>query len=205
MKLVALSDLHGHLPEIPTCDAVLIAGDICPNISSEEQASWLDTEFRRWLEKIKSPTFGVAGNHDFVFQELPERVPDLPWTYLEDSESQFSGLFIYGTPWQPIYQDNAFQISESKLQSKWDLIPDQTDILIVHGPPRYYGDMCKSGVRVGSPTLYERIYAVNPKLVVCGHVHEDRGHWKFGKTQIYNVSLKNRHHKIEYLPTIIYL
>ena len=30
MKFVATSDIHGDLPKIPECDAVLICGDISP-------------------------------------------------------------------------------------------------------------------------------------------------------------------------------
>ena len=30
MKFIATSDIHGDLPKIPECDAVLICGDISP-------------------------------------------------------------------------------------------------------------------------------------------------------------------------------
>lgn len=206
MKLVALSDLHGYLPDIPSCDAVLMAGDLCPyDHDVSKQETWLDTKFRRWLEKIEAPVYGVAGNHDFIFQELPERVPKLPWTYLQDSSILFDKYLIHGTPWQPNYGDYAFNLAEHQLYQKWQLIPHDTDILISHGPPRYYGDWCKRNIRVGSATLFERIYEVRPKLVICGHVHEDHGHFRFNDTHIYNVSLRNRYHKVQHPPTVIEL
>ena len=54
MIICAVSDLHGQLPDIPKCDLLLIAGDVCPvtNHSLDFQEHWLDTEFRWWLKKI---------------------------------------------------------------------------------------------------------------------------------------------------------
>jgi Icc-related predicted phosphoesterase len=197
MKIVAVSDLHGNLPSIPPCDLLLLAGDLTPvhNHRLAFQAEWLDTTFRAWLEQVAArKVVGIAGNHDFIFQETPEKVPgDLPWAYLQDSGTTWEGLRIWGTPWQPWFHDWAFNLYEPDLVPKWALIPEGTDILVLHGPPYGYGDgVPERGGQVrrcGSPSLLARIEAVAPRVVVYGHIHEGRGEWRLGRTVLANVTL----------------
>ena len=84
------------MPDIPPCDLLLIGGDITPlhDHKLSFQAEWLDTVFRAWLENVPArKIFGVAGNHDFVFQHEPDWVPkDLAWNYLQDSGCEWEGL-----------------------------------------------------------------------------------------------------------------
>ena len=202
MKICAISDLHGYLPDIPECDLLLIAGDICPHKPEWEQYQWLISHFKPWLEQQKMPVIGVAGNHDWPLEKNPERVKrlELPWTYLRDSSTIFNGLKIYGSPYSKQYFDWAFMMEELQLAGKWNEIPDDTDILIVHGPPKYYGDWVLRGSNEGSESLTWRIQQVKPKLVVFGHIHEGRGEWRYGDTLLANVTLMGksapRHHDI---------
>jgi Icc-related predicted phosphoesterase len=196
MKIVAVSDLHGTLPDIPPCDLLLIGGDICPveNHGVAFQGEWLDRVFRAWLKRQPArKCVGVCGNHDFVFEQRPDLVPrDLPWTYLQDSATEWEGHKIYGTPWQPWFHDWAFNLHEPELKAKWDLIPHGTDILVLHGPPYGYGDGVpeRGGVRrTGSPSLLRRIEEVAPKVAIFGHIHEGRGEWQLGATRLANVTI----------------
>jgi predicted phosphodiesterase len=196
MKLVAVSDLHGTLPNIPECDLLLIAGDVCPATghSIPGQRHWLDTDFRRWLAQVPArKIIGVAGNHDFIFEQAPEQVPEgLPWTYLQDSGTRWEGLNVWGTPWQPWYLDWAFNLYERDLTEKWQLIPVGTDVLVLHGPPLGYGDGVPRGEWVeptGSRSLLERIRVVAPRVAVFGHIHEGRGKWQLGRTVLANVTI----------------
>jgi Icc-related predicted phosphoesterase len=208
MKIVAVSDLHGTLPSIPPCDLLLIGGDVAPvsNHAVSFQAEWLDTTFRDWLARAPArKVVGVAGNHDFIFQRAPELVPaDLPWTYLQDSAAEWEGLRFWGTPWQPWFYDWAFNLYEPDLIPKWALIPADTDILVLHGPPRDYGDGVpeRNGhVRhCGSPSLLERIESIAPRLAIFGHIHEGRGEWHLGRTVLANVTILNEAYEHVYPP-----
>src|SRR4051794_40180178 len=202
MKIAAVSDLHGLLPDIPPCDLLLIGGDVCPlkDHKLRRQADWLDSDFRAWLTRVPArKIIGVAGNHDFVFQHEPAWVPrDLPWTYLQDSGCEWEGLRFWGTPWQPWFFDWAFNLHEPDLAPKWRLIPEGTDVLVLHGPPHCYGDGVPEGGgvrRTGSPSLLERIEQVRPRLVVFGHIHEGRGEWRLGDVVLANVSIVNAAYK----------
>jgi hypothetical protein len=195
-NVVALSDLHGTLPSIPPCDLLLIAGDICPiqNHSLEYQVQWVREEFRQWLKGLPARnTIFIAGNHDLAFERRPPFLPaDFPATYLQDSGTTWEGLHVWGTPWQPWFFDWAFNLHEPELERKWALIPPDTDILLVHGPPRGYGDAVgrkHSVEHTGSPALLARIHEVAPRLVVFGHIHEGRGQWQVGGTMLANVTI----------------
>ena len=58
---------------------------------------------------------------------------------------------------------------------KWNLIPNQTDILVTHGPPLGYGDYCSSQLRAGCAELLSTIQKrVKPRIHVFGHIHEGK-------------------------------
>jgi hypothetical protein len=210
MKIVAMSDLHGYLPEVvPACDLLLLAGDLAPvrNHALDYQASWLNGDFRHWLRRLPARKIvGIAGNHDLIFEHAPERVPrDLSWTYLQDAGLEWEGLRIWGTPWQPWFFDWAFNGTPELLRAKWALVPEGTDILVVHGPPRGYGDGVpeRGGVRLcGCPHLLERIREIGPRLVVFGHIHEGRGQWQVGPSRLANVTLLDEAYRPVYPPCV---
>lgn len=213
LRIVAMSDMHGLLPdptELPKCDLLLIGGDICPTLNHRinYQEAWLDAEFRRWLHLVPADAVvGVAGNHDFIFQLNPYRVPKLPWTYLQDSGLNYKGLRIWGTPWTPTFGDWAFGLPDVNPQGvglhvPYDQIPEGTDVVICHGPPFGFGDQTISGENVGSRTLLSRLDVVKPKLVVFGHIHEGQGVYLTDGMTLANVTLLNIYYKRAHDPYV---
>ena len=70
MKIAAISDLHGNLPIIEQCDALLICGDISPLMiqrNDEAMTRWMQGAFNTWINKLPcDKVFLIAGNHDAV-------------------------------------------------------------------------------------------------------------------------------------------
>jgi Icc-related predicted phosphoesterase len=196
MKIAAAADLHGFLwDEIPECDVMLLAGDLLPFRETKKQyLSFLDKRFREWLEYVKVPVIACAGNHDEPFERWGRDVArlNLPWTYLEDDYTIFNGFKIYGTPWTKKFGDWSFMLPEHKLIGKWNNIPEDTDILLSHGPPKFYGDLTRDGNHEGSESLTWRIQQICPKLVLFGHIHEGRGEYQNSNTLMMNVSFVDR-------------
>lgn len=202
-NLVMTSDLHGYLPEIPECDILLIAGDVTPVWDHERhfQAHWLRTEFNEWLNNVPArEVVAVGGNHDFVLQDNP--FDELRWHLLYDEDVTIDGIKIWGSPYSPRFGSWGFMMPDPMLAEKWAKIPEDVDILMVHGPMYGYGDrvsgysMTKRGweseAHVGSQTLRNRLDHVdypNLKTFVCGHIHEEYGTIPVNdQLTVYNVS-----------------
>jgi len=197
MRLAVTADLHGHLPPVPPCDVLVIAGDVTPTEDHDVafQARWLDTTFRAWLDAAPARhVVGIAGNHDFVFDRAPGRVPhDLPWTYLQDQATTIEGVTFWGSPWTPWFFDWAFNApkgdtAEWFLRERYERVADDTDVLVVHGPPAGFGDTTSRGQSVGSTALLDLVRRTQCELAVFGHIHEARGSWTLGPSRLMNAS-----------------
>jgi Icc-related predicted phosphoesterase len=192
-RFCAISDLHGHLPEIPECDVLLIAGDVCPTVnhSLSYQRDWLFGPFQDWLCRcpVEHEIVGVAGNHDFIFERNPYAVEDLPWVYLQDEWVDACGFKIHGTPWQPPFFNWAFNAEEDKLAMAFDLIDNDTDIVVGHGPPYLLGDQTYNGQHVGSQAMLKRLDVVRPQVMVCGHIHNGYGRYPTSFGEIINAAI----------------
>jgi Icc-related predicted phosphoesterase len=189
MKICAVSDLHGHLPEIPPCDLLLIAGDISPIrlADPEEQRAWCSSYFAAWLsnrERCQAErVVWVAGNHDTWIWKwgIGRKLYHLPRvTYLQDSEATIEGLKVYGSPWTRGLGSATSWWAFDLLGIPGDAdpfaaIPGDADVVLTHSPPLGVGDLILRGGRVGSEELFQRLQQVKPRLAVNGHIHEDYG------------------------------
>lgn len=220
MKIATVSDIHGNWPSVtfPQADVLIFAGDILNNYFSDSK---LDAH-HQLLEVEKFKTFCetrldfgdykhiifVPGNHDWCFDLLGREARELlgdKVIYLQDSEVIIDGIKFYGSPWTPWFWGWAFNHPNPGKNSEaakraaklcWAAVPDDTNVLITHGPPKDILDLTKEGVRVGCPYLRERVDGLQKlKLHVFGHIHYSHGKFLKDKTLFVNTSICK-----EYIP-----
>lgn len=63
---------------------------------------------------------------------------------------------VYGSPWTPAFYSWGFMYTDKEQDMIVDRIPDDTDILITHGPPRHVLDKNIRGILCGCPALLRR-------------------------------------------------
>ncbi|MBI4816876.1 MAG: metallophosphoesterase [Deltaproteobacteria bacterium] len=190
MRIVAVADTHLFHDDlaVPAGDVFIHAGDLC---RAGDAAELL--EGQRWLASLPHKTkILVAGNHDWLFATDPKLAREVlgpEVIYLEDSLVTVGGVCFWGSPWQPEYNDWAFNLPRgARLAEKWRMIPDEIDVLITHGPPHGIGDRSSVGGRAGCEALRSRVAEVRPRLHLFGHIHQDGGFWADGVTAFANVT-----------------
>lgn len=192
MKIVCISDTHGkhHQLEVPDGDLLIHAGDLSPRGRPKEIR-----RFNNWLATLPHRhKVVIAGNHDFLFEDDPEQAEALLTNaiYLNDSGVTIEGIRIWGSPITPWFFDWAFNRARgNEIRKHWELIPENTDILITHGPPKGILDQTSRGEEVGCEALSEALAYVCPKYHVFGHIHEAHGEANINGTHYINASMLN--------------
>lgn len=190
MRIVFVSDTHGMHREVivPDGDVFVHCGDFTKN--SQDML----VDFRRWLDELPhAHKIVVAGNHDVAFEQSPGlAIPRLgeSVTYLQDTGFLVAGVLFWGSPWQPAFNDWAFNLPRgAALARKWNLIPDGTDVLITHGPPMTVLDETPGQGHLGCADLWKRVQQLTPRVHAFGHIHEGSGAESRDGTRFVNASI----------------
>lgn len=184
MKIWHLSDTHGlhkHI-EVPGCDLVIFSGDGSNSRNVDEnQREW--ASFTEWFGNLpikhKVLTFG---NHETWAEKNLGLARDNCATYgiicLVNESCVIEGLKIWGSPYTPRFFDWAFNCDRDKIGKIWAQIPNDTDIVVTHGPPRGILDLTYDGKwnleQAGCGALARRIEEIKPRLCLAGHLHKSK-------------------------------
>jgi Icc-related predicted phosphoesterase len=192
VKLLAFSDLHRDLGQTATlvemsaeADVVIGAGDFAS--VHEGLGETIDA-----LAAIEAPTVLVPGNNE---TEAALREAASGWeaaTVLHGGGTTIGGVEFYGlgagipaTPW-----DWSFDLDDAAATEMLAACPEGA-VLVLHSPPRGHCDSNGNGDHFGSPALLQAIEDKQPRLSVCGHIHESWGcHSQIGDTPIHNLGPK---------------
>src|SRR5690606_1344256 len=207
MQIVAISDTHGKhrdLQPLPKGDVLIHSGDVSRGGTKEQR-----TDFLKWFAaQNHTHKIFIAGNHDFFFEQAnPEEInsiiPD-GVIYLNDSGMKINGVQFWGSPITPWFNNWAFNRDRGdEIKKHWELIPDDTNVLITHGPPFGILDETVYGNRTGCEDLLLRVDQVKPKFHIFGHIHEDYGNFKKGETSFVNASVLDDWYVMKNQPKIL--
>jgi Icc-related predicted phosphoesterase len=213
-RITTISDTHNKhksiTPFLPGGDILIHAGDLTSMGYKHEIE-----KFCKWFDSIDNYDLKVfiAGNHDYGFQERFEETMEIVNSYntifyLQDDwigfqKGDLREIKIWGSPWQPEFYNWAFNLPRNgkELEAKWNLITDDSDIVVTHGPAYGYVDMVYDRYdNLGCEKLIQRIEQFNPSIHICGHIHTGYGYKTNGKTHFINASVLNEEYQFTQYP-----
>lgn len=175
MKLLCFSDLHcdqnaatNLVSLADQVDLVIGAGDFANR--HQGLSDTIDI-----LKAISKPAILVPGNGETV-DELRDAITDWPSAVVLHGEGcEKLGMTFWGVgggiPVTP-FGDWSYDFDEDQATDLLAGCP--TDgVLVVHSPPLDTVDRDSSRRVRGSQSIRDCLLAKKPKLVVCGHIHDD--------------------------------
>ena len=205
INVTLLSDTHTKERNVLVNggDLILHSGDVM-----NSGYDWEDLyDFLTWFSELpyKIKVF-TPGNHDRFIEDNPvdawkmiNEFHDKGVRCLIDDFVEFEGLKIYGSPWQPEFYNWAFNLPRNgkELEEKWNNFPDDTDILLTHGPAWGILDTVvnRRDMNLGCEMLTKRLETLKPLIHNCGHIHTGYGYVEKNGTHFFNSAiLDERYH-----------
>jgi Icc-related predicted phosphoesterase len=205
LDLVLFGDTHElhREVEVPGGDILICVGDF--TMFSKSMSSIED--FNDWLgEQPHRHKIIVPGNHEFFLESNPERRSLLDNAHvLIDEGIEIEGMKIYGSPMTPLYGAAFGKSSPKDRERHWGRIPDDTNVLITHGPPFGILDLSPGQAeRMGDPELRNRMRELpDLRLHAFGHVHGAHGTVERDGVTFVNVALMGHLGDLAWQPTVL--
>ena len=149
--------------------------------------------------------------HDALFQFDDPNDPKL--IYLCDAAYKYNDTLFYGTPWCPSLRNWAFYGDSDTLKSKFGLMPDTTDVLLTHCPPKYMGQglvhetnwnyMQDFGCIELQDVIEDKFTEMKDMWVLSGHIHSGKhAIEKYNNIKYRNCSIKDENYEVSFEPFV---
>jgi len=210
MKIVSFSDIHGQQNKKLTqwfnsnpADLLIFAGDLQANQTNDYGIEFID-----WIHQLPyTNKVLVFGNHDGNYIHTLTRVIEKGYTdtlFLNNGSINIDGIKIFGSPHSVEFGSWWFMMKDDELEELWKKIPDNTNILITHGPPFGILDYTFDGHTTGSKTLLKRVNQLKYlRYHIFGHIHESYGMKNINGKTFVNTSLLDEKYQLVNEPMVI--
>jgi hypothetical protein len=188
--IYATADLHGYQDRLDRIagqvadlkpDVLVVAGDIMGFRAS--------AEYLGRLNDLPVPVLTVHGNMDG--RDLEEIIASCPnVTSLHLREATIDGVRFVGMGGTvPVPFRSRICLREQQMIGEMEHLIREDCVLVVHPPPYGTLDEGLGNLHAGSKGLRRLIFEKQPKVLICGHIHEKPG-WTFiDKTLVVNASM----------------
>jgi len=188
MKLFAAADIHGsqyrlniilHHIDVYKPDVVVICGDI--------------TQFgpgdvaKNFLNQIPVDTLAIRGNIDPP--EVNQAISASNAENIDRRRIIKNGVSFIGIGGDIPPSLSKLGITDHNIKKSLTQVIDEQSVLVTHVPPYKTQDTVFVGYHAGSKELRTVVETCKPRLVLCGHIHEDPGITNVGKSMIVNCSI----------------
>lgn len=186
MVVYHFSDTHGFHKgvNIPECDVVVFSGDESNyrDVYRNEQEFY---DFLDWYGNVDHPhKLFIPGNHSsYIYSNeriVKRKMLEKGITYLNKTSVSIQGIHFYGDPLTPTFGDWFFMCKRETINRHWEIIPESTNVLITHGPPKGILDLSYNRKHelefCGDSALLKQIKKLSSiKAVLFGHIHDCEG------------------------------
>ena len=193
MKIYAAADIHARRDRLASvretfmrtrADVFVAAGDLfnyrlCAGVI-------------RGLQELPGPVIAVRGNSDPKHaMRLLAAAPNLICLHRQPAVTKGIEFFgIGGTI--PLPFRSRLAAREASLMASVNALVGSKTVLVAHPPPYGACDLAFQRFHVGSRRLRQLVLRRKPRLLICGHVHEQAGACLMGETLVVNCSIGRR-------------
>jgi Icc-related predicted phosphoesterase len=202
--------------------------------------AWLAGPFQEWALKLPCKYVVITwGNHDFIGEQLMQYGSGRPneiftcnlgfdggyqhsllfqndinhkIRILCHGTQEIDGVKFFGTPFCPALKNWAFYGDRDTLIERFNEIPEDTQVLLTHCPPRYMGqglvhdtnfNYMKDFGCVELQEVLEEKFAMRDMWVISGHIHTGKHDIeKYNNIKYRNCSIKDEDYEVKYIPFI---